>query len=133
MRFKYSVKSQTQSELYSLPRLPLTLSRDGISIDVVALVDSGATMNVLPYHKGVELGAVWDEHLADIQLMGSLGDLPAMLLHVVGTVGDYSPVKLVFAWSRYNKVPIILGQVNFFMEFEVHFYRFDMAFEIKPK
>jgi hypothetical protein len=29
--------------------------------------------------------------------------------------------------------PLILGQTNFFMEFDVSFYRSQLEFEIKPK
>ena len=32
-----------------------------------------------------------------------------------------------------DSADFILGGTNFFNEFEVHFYRFDLAFEIYPK
>ena len=37
------------------------------------------------------------------------------------------------AWTRNNEVPVILGQVNFFMEYDVCFFRSRSAFEIRPK
>jgi hypothetical protein len=43
-------------------------------IEAVGLVDSGATVNVLPYELGLELGGVWDDHRAIIQLAGNLSN-----------------------------------------------------------
>ncbi|NER98249.1 MAG: hypothetical protein F6J86_31225 [Symploca sp. SIO1B1] len=40
---------------------------------------------------------------------------------------------LAFAWTSSLKAPLILGQTNCFMEFDVCFYRSKMEFEIKPK
>ena len=52
MRYKYSKSHPNQSELDSLPRLPLKLKLNNLSIDVFGLVDSGATINVLPFSIG---------------------------------------------------------------------------------
>ncbi len=43
-------------------------------IETVGLVDSGATVNVLPYELGFQLGGVWDDRKAIIQLAGNLGN-----------------------------------------------------------
>jgi len=40
---------------------------------------------------------------------------------------------LVFAWTRAEHVPLILGQINFFMEYDVCFYRWRAAFDVQPK
>jgi len=48
-------------------------------------------------------------------------------------IGDLPVVKLAFAWIRTNDVPLILGQTNFFMEFDVCFYRSRLEFEVKPR
>ena len=47
-------------------------------------------------------------------------------------IGDFAPVRLVFAWVK-KEVPLILGQTNFFLEFDVYFYRSKLEFEIMPK
>jgi hypothetical protein len=60
MRFKYSTTSPDQNEFDSLPRIPLVLRREDRSVEATGLVDSGATVNVLPYELGLQLGAVWD-------------------------------------------------------------------------
>jgi hypothetical protein len=49
------------------------------------------------------------------------------------TVGPFAPVRLAFAWTRAENVPLILGQMNFFLEFEVCFFRARGLFEIQPK
>jgi hypothetical protein len=78
MRFQYSTNSPAQNEFDSLPRLPLSLHREDRSAEAVGLVDSGATVNVLPYELGLQLGGVWDDLRAIIQLAGNLSNQPAM-------------------------------------------------------
>jgi hypothetical protein len=133
MRFKYSTTDPSQDEFDSLPRLPLVLQYDRQTVEVVGLVDSGSTVNVLPYEVGIRLGATWDDRKATIRLAGTLGDLNAMPLFVTAQVGEYGPVHLAFAWAKSNDVPLILGQTNFFMEFDVCFYRSKLEFDVKPK
>jgi hypothetical protein len=58
MRFKYSTTSPSQNEFDSLPRIPLILRQGERIVDAFGLVDSGATINVLPYELGIQLGAV---------------------------------------------------------------------------
>ena len=133
MKFKYSVIDSSQSEFDSLPRLPLSLYCNNQQVEVLGLVDSGATINVLPYEVGVQLGETWNNQKANIPLAGNLGNSYAIPLSVTAKIGDFEPVRLVFAWVKSNDVPLILGQTNFFMEFEVYFYRSRLEFEIKPK
>lgn len=132
MRFSYSTTSPTQDEFDSLPRLPITLRYDNQEIEVMGLVDSGATINVLPYDVGIQLGAQWDASKATIPLAGNLGRQLAIPLFLMGTVGNYPPIRLAFAWVNAPNVPLILGQTNFFMEFDVHFYRSRLEFEVEP-
>lgn len=131
MRFPYTTAAPTQNEFDSLPRLPLTLQLDRRQVEAIGLVDSGATVNVLPYDTGLQLGGEWDDRKATIKLAGNLGGLAAQPIFVMATIGDLSPIRLVFAWSRSNSVSLILGQMNFFMEFEGCFFRKQREFEIK--
>ena len=130
MRFAYSTLDPTQNELDSLPWLPLILQRAQHEVEATGLVDSGAMVSVLPYNLGVQLGANWDDQKAVIRLAGNLGNLPAMPLFVTAQIGDSSPVRLAFAWTRAPNAPLILGQMNFFMEFEVCFYRARLEFDV---
>ena len=131
MRFPYTVAAPTQNEFDSLPRLPLTLQIDRHRVEAVGLVDSGATVNVLPYDIGLQLGELWEDRKAIIKLAGNLGGFAAQPVFAMATIGDLAPIRLVFAWTRSNSVSLILGQMNFFMEFEVCFFRKQREFEIK--
>ncbi|MBF2089684.1 MAG: hypothetical protein IGR80_14520 [Synechococcales cyanobacterium K44_A2020_017] len=81
---------------------------------------------------GIQLGAVWEDNRAIIQLAGNLSNQPAMPFFAMVQVGDIAPVQLAFAWTKSLNAPLILGQVNFFMEFDVCFYRSKLEFEVKP-
>lgn len=130
MRVRYSSLAPLSNELDSLPWLPLVL-HGAHDVEAMGLVDSGATVSVLPYDFGVQLGGVWDDQRAVIRLAGSLGELPAMPLFVTAQVGDFSPTRLAFAWSQATHAPLILGQMNFFTEFDVCFYRSRLEFEVR--
>lgn len=133
MRFKYSTSSPNQNEFDSLPRVPLTLQQGDRIVETVGLVDSGATINVLPYEIGLQLGGGWDDRKAIIRLTGNLGNQQAIPFSVISQIGGFEPIKLVFAWTNNPNAPLILGQTNFFLEFDVCFYRSKSEFEINPK
>ena len=133
MRFAYSTTDRAQDEFDSLPRLPLVLRNGKRTIEAVGLVDSGATVSVLPYEAGIQLGLIWDDSKAIVRLAGSLGDEIAMPSFLMAEIGNLPIVKLAFAWIRTSDVPLVLGQTNFFMEFDVSFYRSRLEFEIRPK
>lgn len=133
MRFKYSTTSPSQNEFDSLPRIPLILRQGDRIVETVGLVDSGATINVLPYELGLQLGGVWEERKAIIRLTGNLGNQQAIPFSVVAQIEEFESVKLVFAWTNIPNAPLILGQTNFFLEFDVYFYRSKSEFEIQAK
>jgi hypothetical protein len=133
MQFHYSTTDPSQNEFDSLPRVPIILRREGRTVESLGLLDSGATINVMPYELGLQLGAIWEDNKAIIQLAGNLSNQPAMPFFAMAQVGDIPPTQLAFAWTRSPNVPLILGQTNFFMEFDVCFYRSKMEFEVKPK
>ncbi len=76
-------------------------------------------MSVLPYDLGLQLGAIWERQPKSVELVGNLANYEARGLLVHGQVGDFDPVELVFAWTRMRDIPVILGQMNFFLEFDV--------------
>ncbi|MBD2597520.1 retropepsin-like domain-containing protein [Nostoc spongiaeforme FACHB-130] len=117
----------------ALPQLPLILSYRGSGVEVSALLDTGASVNVLPYSIGLQLGAIWEEQTTSVILAGNLVSVEARGLLVSAQIGDFAPVRLVFVWSSSDDVPLLLGRMNFFLEFDVCFYRSQLAFEIRPK
>jgi len=66
-------------------------------------------------------------------LTGTLARLEARGLILSARVGQFTPVRLAFAWTQSNDVPLILGQINFFLEFDVFFSRSQLFFEVRPK
>jgi hypothetical protein len=127
-RFPYS----TGNDTHNLPYLPITLNYQGKSIPVSGLLDTGASVNVLPYEIGVQLGAGWELHTTPVELTGNLAHYEARGIILHGVVGPFTPVRLVFAWTKNPNVPVILGQMNFFLEFDVCFFGSQAAFEISP-
>jgi hypothetical protein len=96
-----------------------------------ALLDTGATVNVLPYEIGVQLGAIWEAQTVRLPLAGNLAQAEARGLFVNVQVGNLETVKLAFAWVKSSQVPLILGQTNFFREFDVCFQRSRDIIEIR--
>jgi Aspartyl protease len=114
----------------ALPNIPITLSCTDRSISADALLDTGATVNVLPYEMGIQLGALWEEQTVRLPLAGNLAQVEARGLFVNVRVGSLEAVKLAFAWTKSSQVPLILGQTNFFREFDVCFQRSRHMIEI---
>ncbi|MEH2403361.1 retroviral-like aspartic protease [Nostoc sp.] len=132
-RFPFIELSNSFGLSSTMPYLPLRLTYRTLSVQVMALLDTGASVNVLPYEVGLQLGAVWEEQTIPVQLSGNLACLEARGLVLSATVAEFSPVLLAFAWTESTEAPLILGQMNFFAEFDVCFYRFDLAFELRPR
>ncbi len=132
-QFAYRQISDGFGGINVFPHLPLILHYENNSVNTLALLDTGASVNVMPYQIGLQLGAKWEQQNTPIQLAGNLANLPAYGLLMTAAISKFSPIRLAFAWTRSENVPLILGQVNFFMEFDVCFYRSQEIFEIRPK
>ncbi|MDF5717941.1 MAG: hypothetical protein PUP93_29775 [Rhizonema sp. NSF051] len=87
----------------------------------------------MPYKIGIQLDGVWDDSKAVLRLTGNLSNQPAMPFFAIAQIGDFTPVRLAFAWVKSANAPLILGQTNFFLEFDVCFYRSKREFEVKTK
>ena len=133
VHFAYAEAAAGRTEGSRLAYLPIILRHATHVLAVVGLLDTGATVNVLPYPLGLQLGLVWEHQTVQVQLTGRLARLPARGVIVSGQVASFPPVDLAFAWTQAPDVPMLLGQVNFFLEFDVCFFRSQAAFEVKPK
>jgi hypothetical protein len=132
-RYPFIERQNDLGESSILPWVPLVLTAGDRSVEVMALVDTGASVSVLPYEVGLQLGAIWENQTLVIPLSGNLAQSEARGLVLSGSIGQFSPVLLAFAWTERPNTPVILGQMNFFAEFNVCFYRHELAFEIRPK
>jgi hypothetical protein len=134
MRFDYIPPPNTPHIL--MPLLPLIFTIDGAISDGLALVDSGSTINVLPYSVGLSLGAVWENQSTQMQLTGNLSQFEARGLFVYIAIPSVTQdlfVRLLFAWTKADIARPILGQTNFFDEFDVCFFKSDTFFDVTWK
>ncbi len=104
------------------------------SISRTALVDSGSTVNVLPYEDGLELGLSWEDQRVPLEDEGFLQGAPVYGVLLTVQLENYSPVTQAFAWTQKsrNDVRVILGQTNFFEYFEITFRGREKIFDIFP-
>lgn len=133
VRFPYVDVDSARPGASRLPYLPLTLLNGSATVALSGLLDTGATVNVLPYPIGIQLGLVWAQQTTSVQLTGNLAQAPARAVVLSATIAALPPVRLAFAWTELTSVPLLLGQVNFFLEFDVCFFRAQSVFEIRPK
>jgi hypothetical protein len=132
-RYSFTERTDSLGRSVIMPYLPLVLTLGNRSLEVMTLLDTGASVNVLPYEIGLQLGAVWEEQTVSITLSGNLACSESRGLVLSGTVAPFLPVLLAFAWTQSRDVPVILGHMNFFSEFNVCFYRHELAFEVRPR
>jgi hypothetical protein len=131
-RFPFLARGSHAGPLDLLPYLPLVLSSGKNAASVLGLVDSGATINVLPHQVGLDLGASWAQQTLRVPLAGNLAGCEARGLLLTAVIGKFAPVQLAFAWVMTDDVPVILGQTNFFQQFHVCFYRAHGFFDVWP-
>jgi hypothetical protein len=130
LRLNYTpVRNQLNQE-FPRPFLTLTLERAGRTQVVSGLVDTGADVNVMPYHIGLALGGEWEGRLVLPRLSGNLKDAEARALLVRATIGKFEPVDLAFAWVETQQAPLLLGHINFFQHFKVCFDYASDIFEV---
>lgn len=129
-RFPYRDRNPASPGLEVMPDLPIMLHHRSSALMSTGLVDSGAMINILPYSLGIQLGLAWNEHNRRIPLGGYLARVEARGVILHATVGQLPDVRLSFAWAESDQVPLLLGQFNFFEEFEVRFVRAQRFFEI---
>ncbi len=132
-RFPYLQMQNQLGESGFFPLLPIYLTSNSKTIQVLGLLDSGSTVNVLPYQIGIDLGLVREEYQIPISLTGNLSSVKAKAILLEGKVDEFPVRRLAFGWTKSDNIPLLLGQTNFFMEFNVFFFRSQLAFEVCPK
>jgi hypothetical protein len=130
-RFPFVNSQDSLGVVDSLPKLPIELKYQDRSVSGLGLLDTGSSVNVLPYQMGLSLGLVWENSTMAVTLGGNLATAEARGVLVNAIVGDFEPVRLVFAWCESNDVPLLLGRMNFFSEFNVCFYQSQLMFEVR--
>jgi len=132
-RFPYKIIDTSLGLVDRMPYLPLTLRLNSRSLEAEGLLDTGASVNVLPYELGQQLGLIWENETLSVLLAGNLARFEARAVVIDAQVSSFPVVNLGFAWTKATNVPLILGQANFFFEFNVCFFRAESEFEVRPK
>lgn len=121
--FPYRDRNPASGGLDLMPDLPIFLRSQSATVTGLALVDSGAAISVLPYTLGLQLGFDWAKTAARVSLGGTLAGIDPRGIVVEAVVGQLSAVRLALAWANSDQVPFLLGEFNFFQEFDVAFFR----------
>jgi hypothetical protein len=100
VRFPYIDIDPAYPGVSRLPYLPLTLANGQTTVTLSGLLDTGATVNVLPYPIGIQLGFIWAQQMTPIQLTGNLAQAEARAVVLSATVASLPPVRLAFAWTQ---------------------------------
>ncbi|MEH2209181.1 aspartyl protease family protein [Nostoc sp.] len=132
-KFPYKIIDSSLGMVDQMPYIPLTLSLNGQFLNTEGLLDTGASVNVLPYELGLQLGLIWEDETLSVLLTGNLARFEARAVVVDAQVSSFPTINLAFAWTQTPNVPLILGQANFFFEFDVCFFRARSEFEVRPK
>ena len=130
-RFSYSLVGPEDAPRRPRPILSLTLIVPERRISFPALVDSGADINVIPHSLGLALGLSWADSRVGPTLTGKFANIETRLVVLTALVGNFPTVDLVFTWMAQDTGPVILGQMNFFREFNVCFFGDENVFELE--
>jgi hypothetical protein len=132
-KFSYKIIDTSPGMVDRMPYLPITIALNGRSLNAEGLLDTGASVNVLPYELGLQLGLIWEDENLSVVLVGNLARFEARAIVVKGQVTPFPAVNLAFAWTQASNAPLILGQANFLFEFDVCFSRSQSEFEVRPR
>ena len=133
IRLPFIEADPAMGALSAFAYVPLQLAHQSTVLQLIGLLDTGSSVNVLPYEVGLNLGLRWETQTLSIPLGGNLGKSEAKAVILTAQIANLAPVDLAFAWSSDRNAPLLLGQTNFFQTFDVCFYRADMSFEITTR
>jgi len=70
-RYPFVVADDALGAASLRPYLPLTLAYQNQATATAGLLDTGAAVNVLPFHIGIDLGAIWEQQTTSLHLTGN--------------------------------------------------------------
>jgi predicted aspartyl protease len=124
MNFKYKALPRKDGPPRKTPTIPLTFLGPDDAIDIVAILDSGADISVLPLEIGEQLGLSLTKGKGPCAGIGGEVETSEDHVRVKITQGheNYNfeiPVKVVL--DRKCNIPVLIGREGFFEEFEITF------------
>ena len=107
VRVNYTVGDPSISDASLIPYARARLFSKTTSVESIGLLDSGASVNVLPYRLGCDLGLDWSAQKTDVQLGGNLSGWEARAVLLNLKIEQLTVVPLVFSWSRNEAVTFV--------------------------
>ncbi len=92
-KFPYKIIDSSLGMVDRLPYIPLTLSLDGQSLNTEGLLDTGASVNVLPYELGLQVGLIWEDETLSVLLAGNLARFEARAVVVDAQVSSFPTIS----------------------------------------
>jgi gag-polyprotein putative aspartyl protease len=112
-----------------LPFLKMDIGSVGNMFSVIALVDSGASTNLLPYRIGQRLGFDWENAEPGPKISGTISS-ESRLIKTSVKIGSLDVIDLSFCWIEHDNARLLLGQNDFFMNFTVCFLTKERKFSV---
>jgi hypothetical protein len=100
--------------------LPMVWVRLGLQHELLALVDSGASVNVLPHSVGLQLGLDWDTALEGPEIGGNIAGV-SKKVKLLLKIREFDALELGFCWLFHDRARVILGHDDFLKNFDVCF------------
>lgn len=114
VRFSFTQMNRELGAFSALPYLPLTLTYQNCSLQVSGLLDTGASVNVLPYEIGLGLGAIWERQTLAVPLGGNLAKFEARALVLRANVDRFALCRISFCLDKGQKCSFNSGADEFF-------------------
>ena len=105
LRIPYTLTKRASGNSGLLPFLPITLISSSKRVEAIGLLDSGSTINVLPYTLGISLGLEWEKQKTSVPLTGSLVEVEAVGVVIFGQVGEFQQRKLASRGRKATRFP----------------------------
>ncbi len=96
-RFPYKIIDSSLGLVDRMPYLPLILSLDSLFLNTEGLLDTGASVNVLPYELGLQLGLIWENETLSVLLAGNLARFEARAVVIKAQISSFPTISLAFA------------------------------------
>jgi predicted aspartyl protease len=124
MNFKYKSLPRKDGPPRKTPTIPVTFFGSEDSIEIVAILDSGADISVLPLEVGEQLSLDLTRNRSPCGGIGGEVDTAEDHVRVRISQGheNYTfeiPVKIVL--DPYSTIPVLIGREGFFDKFEITF------------
>ena len=109
--------------------LPMVWVRLGLRHELLALVDTGASVNVLPHSVGLQLDLDWNSSPDGPEIGGSIAGV-SKKVKLLLKIRDFDALEMEFCWLSHNRARVILGHDDFLKNFDVCFSTQEKKFSI---